>query len=373
MKNDPDVIKHEIDQLQARMKARADEVSEKLSAGRLVQELFDGVARDPAQSIDQLVGAVRRHPIASTMAAAGAATLIGSVSAARARNGASHRINGPGGESQLTETSGGVGSKVSEAGEAIKDAASTVKAKAADVANRVTETTKAGQQKLSSAASRAADTGRELTHRTSDAAEEVRQFAKNNPVALGLFALSVGALAASVMTVRRDYEDEHEADLEPMVPPAPKTRQAKKATRAKTTPNKVVRKMNSPARTAGSSRAAAGTTAGSATGTSAGSSGSSAKPKRATTRSTGARSAAPGRSDGTKTEGSIARPATARTRAATSPATLGRAATTTPVTGVSADRNDPRSAKTAAENKGRGFATPDPAGGENRGSDPKRS
>ena len=83
MARDPDVIRHEIDQLTQRIKTNTDALTDRVSPTNIANNLMEGVMKDPAETYDRLINAAARHPVAGAMLAASAVTLLG----AAARNG----------------------------------------------------------------------------------------------------------------------------------------------------------------------------------------------------------------------------------------------------------------------------------------------
>lgn len=253
MQNDPDYIRHEINEIQARMKARADSLSDQFSPNNLVTEGINRVFSDPANSIDRLQETVRQHPIASAMVAAGMASVAGAFTR--------EQING---SPQAEKARRTMKTNIEKA----KTRTATIAKSAKDRLDSVSEQVGQGYE---DAAQTARETGREAAHVAGNAADTIsrkgnaltddaRRFARENPVALGLFAVGAGALAASFFTARRPSEEPADAK--------PRVGQAKKSTRAKSSPNKTVKRMK-PAtgttkagakKSAGKTRAGKGTT-----------------------------------------------------------------------------------------------------------------
>lgn len=243
MHNDPDHIKHEIDAIQLRMKQRAEALGEQLSPSRIVTDSVSDLMRDPGETVSRLADTVRNHPFASAMVAAGVASLAGTAS--RDRVAAAYA------NSDYPE-------KIRQTARRGKARAQTVAKSSREGLDSVSETVSEAAENATSKAHKAATTVSGKVHdaseqglqRSRDLATDARRFAQDNPVALGLFALGAGALAASFFTARSASHEDTETARKKSPAAKPKTTQAKKATRAKSSPNKTVKRMAPAGKTA---------------------------------------------------------------------------------------------------------------------------
>lgn len=243
MTNDPDLIKHEIDQIQTRMKARVEMIGNELSPNRMISETLDTVIQDPHGTISKLTYTVRQHPVASALVAAGLASLAGAAS----RDRISETNKESGLENSVKQVASGTKTKVKTLAKSAKDKADSISEAATETIDSATLKAKTTSASIASGASKQADQALDAGR---DMVKDAKRFAEDNPLTLGLFALGVGALAASFFTARQTQHTKEPVG-ETSRSAKPKISHAKKSTRAKSSPNKTVKKMAASKKTVG--------------------------------------------------------------------------------------------------------------------------
>ena len=253
MTKDPDVLKHEIDELQERVKKRSEQIGRELSPRTIASDALDKVFSDPSEAFNRTTRTIANHPVAATVATAGLLSLAG----AYLRETRSDDIDRLSGKARRAydDASRSVSKRVAELGEKASDLGDDISSSARSAAEKAREAVASGRKKAEEtydevsreAASRASAVARQ----SKQAARSTRTFVEDNPLAAGLIAVAAGAALASVFAVRSNRRDDDDEELTPATRQAmtsttkakPKVTQAKKSERAKSTPNKVTKSM----------------------------------------------------------------------------------------------------------------------------------
>lgn len=249
MKKSSERIEEEIDGIRDRMRHRIDSATREFSPKALAVRATGKKDPSAAEVLDWAVGKARANPIATALVAIG---LLGLATQSNERTRMVHRRDVEGG---MRSARGYAKNAGDTARGYAHDAADVAVEKADDALHYARETAGSAGRAVSRRAHDAEVAARHAAERSAEYGREGADWVKRNPTSTGLFALALGAAAASVFAARRreDYLLEYfGADEEPEQAPR------RKPTARKRTPAK------KSASTASRSRAAATSTAGGA-------------------------------------------------------------------------------------------------------------
>jgi hypothetical protein len=233
-----DEIEKEIDGIRDRMRNRIENTAKEVSPRHLAQRVTGKEDPSAGEMLEWAAERARRNPISTALVALG---LLGLATQTNERTRVSPRAL----KSEGRRVRGYVDRATEAAKGYVHDAADIAVEKVDDASHYVREGFDSAGRSLSRSAREAELAARQASERSLELGREGAEWVKRNPTATGLFALAVGAAAASFLAARskddpvlaRFHDDE---DDQPVVTRSPRRKapsrpSAAKATAAKAT------------------------------------------------------------------------------------------------------------------------------------------
>lgn len=251
MGRETEAIEDNIKRIQDRMSERVDHLSDDLSLSSIASRTLGANGEKPGELVDAAINSVREHPIPAALIGAGLVGLLVSQKARPVRS----RPNGPAVSdasadpadrvaSHLTDLSSEAdrlkataGQKLDNVQNAARDAAGNARNYASEKADDIKQAYSSARTGIDAGTERLKEQTREigdtvasqaeaLKRRAGDVPQQVRRstthaadWARDNPVPVGLAALALGAAAASFFTARKatgSSDDDASGHQQPM-------------------------------------------------------------------------------------------------------------------------------------------------------------
>ncbi len=245
MGRETEAIEDNIKRIQDRMSERVEHLTDDLSLSSIASRTLGANGEKPGELVDAAINSVREHPIPAALIGIGLVGLLvsqkarpaqtaanvpvpydPSVAGANANSSAADRVAAH--VADLSTEAGrlkaAAGQKIDSAQNAARDAADTARTYASEKADEVKQAYSSARSSVGAQSERLKEQTREfgdtvagqaesLKRHVEDVPRQVRRstenatdWARENPVTLGLMALAVGAAAASFFTAKKTTE-----------------------------------------------------------------------------------------------------------------------------------------------------------------------
>ena len=193
-------IEEEIDGLRERMKDRIDTTAREFSPKALAARVTGQEDPSASEMLDWAVQKARNNPLSTALVALG---LLGLATQSNERTRLLSRRDVDKGTQRIR----GYASKASDTARGyIHDAADVAVEAADDAVHYARETAESASRAVTRSAHDAELAARRAARYSADTTQEGVEWVKRNPTATGLFALAIGAAAASMFAARRNQD-----------------------------------------------------------------------------------------------------------------------------------------------------------------------